>query len=161
MKTPIELTINDEPYQFQVEPQTTLLELLREELRLTGTKEGCGMGDCGVCTVLMDGKPVNSCLMLATDAEGRRITTIEGLAAGGELHPVQKAFIDEAAVQCGFCSPGMILSAKALLDENPRPSEEEIRTALSGVLCRCGSYRKIVSAVQAAASAMGGNGGKE
>ena len=161
MKTPIELTINDEPYQFQVEPQTTLLELLREELRLTGTKEGCGMGDCGVCTVLMDGKPVNSCLMLATDAEGRQITTIEGLAAGGELHPVQKAFIDEAAVQCGFCSPGMILSAKALLDENPRPSEEEIRTALSGVLCRCGSYRKIVSAVKAAASAMGGNGGKE
>jgi len=161
MKTPIELTINDEPYQFQVEPQTTLLELLREELRLTGTKEGCGMGDCGVCTVLMDGKPVNSCLMLATDAEGRRITTIEGLAAGGELHPVQKAFIDEAAVQCGFCSPGMILSAKALLDENPRPSEEEIRTALSGVLCRCGSYRKIVSAVKAAASAMGGNERKE
>ena len=161
MKKRVALIVNGATCRLEVDPQTTLLEVLREELRLTGTKEGCGTGDCGTCTVLVDGKPVNSCLMLAADAEGRRITTIEGLAAGGELHPVQKAFIDEAAVQCGFCSPGMILSAKALLDENPRPSEEEIRTALSGVLCRCGSYRKIVSAVKAAASAMGGNGRKE
>ena len=161
MKTPIELSINDEPYQFQVEPQTTLLELLREELRLTGTKEGCGMGDCGVCTVLVDGKPVNSCLMLATDAYGRRITTIEGLSKGGKLHPLQKGFIEEGAVQCGFCSPAMILSAKALLDENPHPAEEEIKKALSGVLCRCGSYRKIIAAVQAGASMMGGERGNE
>jgi carbon-monoxide dehydrogenase small subunit len=161
MKTDIELIINGAPYQFQVEPQTTLLDLLREELRLIGTKEGCGTGDCGVCTVLADGKPVNSCLMLATDADGRRIKTIEGLAMDGELHPLQKAFIDEGAVQCGFCSPGMILSAKALLDKNPHPSEEEIRTALSGVLCRCGSYTKIIAAVRAAGSAVTGNRGKE
>jgi carbon-monoxide dehydrogenase small subunit len=150
MKTIIELTVNNEVWQVEVEPQSTLLEILRESLHLTGTKEGCGMGDCGTCIVLVDDKPVNSCLMLAIDARGRRVTTIEGLQKGEELHPIQQSFIDEGAVQCGFCSPAMILSAKALLDENPRPNEDEIKRALSGVLCRCGSYKKIIAAVKAA-----------
>lgn len=150
MKTTIELTVNDELRQVEVEPQTTLLEMIREGLHLTGTKEGCGMGDCGTCIVLLDGKPVNSCLILAADARGRKVTTIEGLARGTELHPLQQSFIDEGAVQCGFCSPAMILSAKALLDENPHPTEEAIKRALSGVLCRCGSYKKIIAAVKAA-----------
>lgn len=152
MKTTIELTVNDEVWQVEVEPQTTLLEVLRESLHLTGTKEGCGLGDCGTCIVLVDDKPVNSCLMLALDARGRRVTTIEGLQKGEELHPLQQSFIDEGAVQCGFCSPAMILSAKALLDEIPRPAEDEIKKALSGVLCRCASYKKIIAAVQAVAS---------
>ncbi|MEW6334768.1 MAG: (2Fe-2S)-binding protein [Thermodesulfobacteriota bacterium] len=151
MKTTIELTVNDELRQAEVEPQTTLLELLREGFHLTGTKEGCGLGDCGTCIVLVDGEAVNSCLMLALDARGRHITTIEGLAKEGELHPLQRSFIDEGAVQCGFCSPAMILSAKGLLDDNPRPGDEEIKRALSGVLCRCGSYKKIIAAVKAAA----------
>jgi carbon-monoxide dehydrogenase small subunit len=155
MKTTIELTVNDEVRQAEVEPQTTLLEVLRENLHLTGTKEGCGLGDCGTCIVLADGKPVNSCLMLAGAARGRRITTIEGLQKEGKLHPLQQSFIDEGAVQCGFCSPAMILSAKALLDENPRPKEDEIKKALSGVLCRCASYKKILAAVQAVASREG------
>ena len=142
MKTAIELTVNDEVRQAEVEPQATLLELLRENLHLTGTKEGCGLGDCGTCIVLVDGKPVNSCLILAVDARGRRVTTIEGLQKEGKLHPLQQSFIDEGAVQCGFCSPAMILSAKALLDENPRPNEDEIKKALSGVLCRCAPTRK-------------------
>jgi carbon-monoxide dehydrogenase small subunit len=152
MKTTIELTVNNEVWQVEVEPQSTLLEILRESLHLTGTKEGCGMGDCGTCIVLVDDKPVNSCLMLAIDARGRRVTTIEGLQKGEELHPIQQSFIDEGAVQCGFCSPAMILSAKVLLDENPRPNEDEIKRALSGVLCRCGSYKKIIAAVKAASS---------
>ncbi|MEI7672831.1 MAG: (2Fe-2S)-binding protein [Deltaproteobacteria bacterium] len=152
MKTTIELTVNDEVRQAEVEPQTTLLEVLRENLHLTGTKEGCGLGDCGTCIVLVDGKPVNSCLMLAADARGRRVTTIEGLQKEGKLHPLQQSFINEGAVQCGFCSPAMILSAKALLEENPRPVEAEIKKALSGVLCRCASYKKIIAAVQAVAS---------
>ena len=152
MKTTIELTVNDEVRQAEVEPQTTLLEVLRENLHLTGTKEGCGLGDCGTCIVLVDGKPVNSCLMLAADARERRVTTIEGLQKEGKLHPIQQSFINEGAVQCGFCSPAMILSAKALLDENPRPVEAEIKKALSGVLCRCASYKKIIAAVQAVAS---------
>jgi carbon-monoxide dehydrogenase small subunit len=152
MKTIIELTVNDEIRQVEVEPQTTLLEVLRENLHLTGTKEGCGLGDCGTCIVLVDDKPVNSCLMLAADARGRRVTTIEGLQKEEKLHPLQQSFINEGAVQCGFCSPAMILSAKALLDENPRPTEDEIKKALSGVLCRCASYKKIIAAVQAVAS---------
>ena len=155
MKTTIELTVNDEVRQAEVEPQTTLLEVLRENLHLTGTKEGCGLGDCGTCIVLLDGKPVNSCLMLAADARGRRVTTLEGLQKDGKLHPIQQSFITEGAVQCGFCSPAMILSAKALLDENPRPVEAEIKKALSGVLCRCASYKKIIAAVQAVASMEG------
>ncbi len=150
MKVAIELTVNGEPYQVEVEPEKTLLELLRDTLHFTGTKEGCGLGDCGTCIVLMDGQPVNSCLMLAVDARGRRITTIEGLDAQGELHPLQQSFLEKGAVQCGFCTPAMILSAKALLDKNSKPSEAEIKNALSGVLCRCGSYKKIIEAVRAA-----------
>ncbi len=156
MKVAIELTVNGEPYQVEVEPEKTLLELLRDTLHFTGTKEGCGLGDCGTCIVLMDGQPVNSCLMLAVDARGRRITTIEGLDAKGELHPLQQSFLEKGAVQCGFCTPAMILSAKALLDQNSKPSEAEIKQALSGVLCRCGSYKKIIEAVQAAGEIMEG-----
>ena len=150
MKASIEITVNGELYQEEVEPRTTLLELLRQRLYLTGTKEGCGLGDCGTCIVLFDGKPVNSCLMLAVDADGREVTTIEGLAKEGKLDPLQQSFIDKGAVQCGFCTPGMILSAKALLNQNPAPGETEIKQALSGVLCRCGAYQKIIEAVQAA-----------
>lgn len=154
MKAIVNLTVNGEDYEWEVQPQTTLLELLRNHLHLTGTKEGCGMGDCGACIVLLDGQPVNSCLMLAVDANRRKVTTIEGLAENGRIHPLQEKFLEKGAVQCGFCSPAMILSAKSLLDKNPAPSEEEIKEALSGVLCRCGSYKKIIEAVQAA-------GGKE
>ena len=149
MSVSIQLEVNDESYQVDVEPGTTLVELLRERLHLTGTKEGCGEGDCGTCIVLVNGIPVNSCLMLAVDAQGCRVTTIEGLARDGKLHPLQQSFIENGAIQCGFCTPAMILSAKALLDHNPRPSEEEIKQALSGILCRCGSYQKIVEAVRA------------
>lgn len=149
MSVSIQLEVNDESYQVDVESGTTLVELLRERLHLTGTKEGCGEGDCGTCIVLVNGAPVNSCLMLAVDAQGCRVTTIEGLATDGKLHPLQQSFIENGAIQCGFCTPAMILSAKALLDHNPRPSEEEIKQALSGILCRCGSYQKIVEAVRA------------
>jgi len=151
MKIRIDLTVNGENHQREIDPQTTLVEFLRESLRLTGTKEGCGTGDCGACTVLVDGSPVNSCLMLAADADGCQVTTIEGLAEEGVLHPLQQSFIDQGAVQCGFCSPAMILSAKALLDRNRNPGEDEIKKALSGVLCRCGSYKKIVESVLALA----------
>ena len=149
MKLSIEITINGELYREDVEPRTTLLEFLRQTLHLTGTKEGCGLGDCGTCTVLFDDQPVNSCLMLAVDANGHQITTIEGLAVNGKLHPLQQSFIDKGAVQCGFCTPAMILSAKALLDKKQRPDENDIKQAMSGVLCRCGSYQKIIDAVQA------------
>jgi len=149
MKIKIGLTVNGEGHQKEVDPQTTLVEFLRESLHLTGTKEGCGTGDCGACTVLVDGNPVNSCLMLAADADGRQVTTIEGLANEGALHPLQQTFIDHGAVQCGFCTPAMILSAKALLDRNRDPVEDDIRKALSGVLCRCGSYKKIIESVLA------------
>jgi carbon-monoxide dehydrogenase small subunit len=144
----ITFTINNELVSLEVESHWTLLRVIRDELRLTGTKEGCGEGDCGTCTVLVDEKAVNSCLILAVDADGKAITTIEGLAQGTELHPLQKAFVEKGAVQCGFCTPGMILSAKALLDENPHPSEEEIRSALSGNLCRCTGYVKVVEAIR-------------
>ena len=154
MNVTIDLTVNGEPYRLEVTPWTTLLELLRETLRLTGTKEGCGLGDCGNCVVLVDGNPVNSCLMLAVDANGRQITTIEGMASNGALHPLQASFIEKGAVQCGFCTPAMILSAKALLDKSPGANEEEIRRALSGVLCRCGSYTKIIEAVRTASKEM-------
>jgi len=149
LKVAIELEVNNESYKVEVEPWTTLLHLLREGLHLTGTKEGCGLGDCGTCIVLVDGVPVNSCLMLAVDAHGHRVTTIEGLAADGKLHPLQKSFIEKGAMQCGFCTPAMILSAKALLDKSPQASEQEIKRALAGVLCRCGSYQKIIEAVRA------------
>ena len=147
-KRTITFTITDEPVSLEVEPRWTLLRVIRDELRLTGTKEGCGEGDCGTCTVLVDGKAVNSCLILAVDVDGKAITTIEGLARGRELHPLQNAFVEKGAVQCGFCTPGMILSAKVLLDENPHPSEEEIRSAISGNLCRCTGYVKIVEAIR-------------
>jgi len=156
MKTIIQLTVNGEPVEAAVEPNKTLLQLLREDLGLTGTKHGCGLGDCGACTVIVDGMPVNSCLVLAVQAAGREVLTIEGLAENGKLHPIQQAFVDKGAIQCGFCTPGMILSAKALLDANPMPTEHEIRTAISGNLCRCTGYQKIVEAVQEAAKTIEG-----
>jgi len=145
------LTVNDTRYEVAIEPRQSLLQLLREELHLTGTKEGCSEGECGACTVLLDGKTVDSCLIFALEAQGREVTTIEGLAQGDQLHPVQKAFAEYGAVQCGFCTPGMILAAKALLDSNPHPTELEIRQGISGNLCRCTGYVKIVEAIQAAA----------
>lgn len=156
MKVSISLVVNGEHHRVGVEPWTTLLGLLRDLVHLTGTKEGCGTGDCGTCIVLVEGRPVNSCLMLAVDAQGREVTTIEGLALDEELHPLQRSFLEKGAVQCGFCTPAMILSAKALLDKNPSASEEEIKQALSGVLCRCGSYQKILEAVRAARDEAGG-----
>ena len=158
MKRIITLTVNGEPVEGAVEPKRTLLSFLREDLGLTGAKHGCGLGDCGACTVILDGKPVNSCLVLAVQAHGREVLTIEGLAENGKLHPIQEAFIETGAIQCGFCSPGMILSAKALLDENPKPTELEIRTAISGNLCRCTGYQKIVEAIQVAAGTGQGKG---
>jgi aerobic-type carbon monoxide dehydrogenase small subunit (CoxS/CutS family) len=151
LKQLIELNINGEVREVLVEPRTTLLHVLREDLGLTGTKESCNAGDCGACTVLMDHLPVASCLSLAIEAQGKEILTIEGLEQQGGLHPLQQAFIDHYAVQCGFCTPGMILSAKALLDRNPDPTEEEVKEAISGNLCRCTGYVKIVEAVLAAA----------
>ncbi len=151
MKSFIQLTINGQPVEAAVEPNRTLLQLLREDLGLTGTKHGCGLGDCGACTVILDGQPVNSCLVLAIQANGREVLTIEGLAENGKLHPIQQAFVNKGAIQCGFCTPGMILSAKALLDANPKPTEQEIRMAISGNLCRCTGYQKIVEAIEEAA----------
>jgi carbon-monoxide dehydrogenase small subunit len=150
----IQLKVNGEEYKVAVTPNETLVEVLRERLELTGTKSGCGEGACGTCTVLLEGKPVRSCLTLAVEVQGKEIVTIEGLAKGSELHPVQKAFIEHGAIQCGFCSPAMILTSKALLDENPHPTEEEVRRAISGVVCRCTGYAKIVEAVLAAADSL-------
>lgn len=147
----IELNVNSILYRVEVKPKDTLLYVLREKLNLTGTKEGCGVGDCGACTVIVDGAAYNSCLLLAIRMEGKKIQTIEGLAEGGDLHPLQKSFVEHGGLQCGYCTPGMILSAKALLDENPDPSEAEIRTAIAGNLCRCTGYKKIVDAIKAAA----------
>ncbi|KKM09822.1 hypothetical protein SY88_16640 [Clostridiales bacterium PH28_bin88] len=132
----------------------TLLKLIREDLGLLGTKEGCSAGDCGACTVLLDGNPVNSCLVLAAEADGKEVVTVEGLAQDGQLHPLQQAFIDEGAVQCGFCTPGMLLSAVALLKENPSPSEAEIRQGIAGNLCRCTGYVRIVNAIKKASMTM-------
>jgi carbon-monoxide dehydrogenase small subunit len=145
------LTVNGTPYEVAVEPRQSLLQMLREELHLTGTKEGCSEGECGACTVLLDGITVDSCLIFALEAQGREVVTIEGLAHGDQLHPIQKTFAEYGAVQCGFCTPGMILAAKALLDSNPHPTEAEIRQGISGNLCRCTGYVKIVEAIQAAA----------
>jgi carbon-monoxide dehydrogenase small subunit len=158
LKIPVRLVVNGERHELEAGPQETLVELLRERLCLTGTKEGCGIGDCGTCIVLMDGVPVNSCLVLAVDANGRQVVTVEGLGEEGNLHPLQESFREKAAVQCGFCTPAMLMSAKALLDRDPGATEEEIKKALSGVLCRCGSYKKIVEAVKTAGEKMGGKG---
>ena len=150
MKTAISLTINGEQYDLVVEGRTRLLDAIRELCDLTGTKEGCATGDCGACTVLLDGNPIAACMTFAQAAVGRQITTIEGLAQGGVLHPLQQAFMDYGGLQCGICTPGMLLSAKALLDQNPRPTRDEIRFHLAGNLCRCTGYQKIVEAVVAA-----------
>jgi carbon-monoxide dehydrogenase small subunit len=146
--------VNGSDYEVIVEPHMLLIDVLRDKLGLTGTKYACGAGDCGACTVLIDGKPSFSCLTLAMTAVGKSILTIEGLSDGNELHPLQQAFVEAGAIQCGFCTPGMILSAKALLEENPEPDRDEIRSALAGNLCRCTGYVKIVDAVEAAAAAM-------
>ena len=147
----IQITLNGKPIPLEIQPHRLLLDLLRDEIGLTGTKEGCGTGDCGACTVLLNGKPVNSCLILSGELDGAEIVTIEGLKIGPELHPVQKAFIQDGGAQCGYCTPGMLMMSKALLEENPNPTEEDIRFALSGNLCRCTGYAKIVQAVQDAA----------
>lgn len=156
MKQLIELEVNGRVYDVAVSPRDLLVDVLRKKLGLTGTKKGCGQGDCGACTVLIDGRPALSCLTLAISCRGKKILTIEGLAQNGELHPIQQAFVEHGAIQCGFCTPGMILSAKALLDENPEPTEEEIKRGLAGNLCRCTGYKKIVEAVAAAATKLKG-----
>jgi carbon-monoxide dehydrogenase small subunit len=148
MKQLISLKVNNKPHEVAVDPNRTLVDLIRYDLKLTGTKKGCDMGECGSCTVIMDGKPVNSCLVLAIQANGREILTVEGLETETGLHPLQEAFVHHGAIQCGFCTPGMLLSAKALLDKNSHPSEMEIRRAISGNLCRCTGYQKIVEAIQ-------------
>jgi carbon-monoxide dehydrogenase small subunit len=144
----ITATINHRKYELEVRPNLTLLDLLREELGLTGTKRGCEIGECGACTVLMNGQAVNSCLVLAPQIDGEEILTVEGLADGHKLHPLQESFLDHDAVHCGFCTPGSLMSAKELLDRNPNPSEEEIRMAISGNLCRCTGYQQIVEAIK-------------
>ena len=156
MKTIVTADINGEPRQALVDTRDTVLDMVRDRLGLTGTKEGCGNGNCGACTVLVGGEPVCACLMLAVEAEGTRITTIEGVAAGNALHPVQAAIVAHGGAQCGFCTPGIVLSAVALLERNPHPDEHEIRHAIAGNLCRCTGYDKIVAAVDAAARQPGG-----
>ncbi len=147
MKKRINITVNGEPKELFIEPDRLLVDAIRSDLELTGTKKGCGTGDCGSCTILLDGRAVKSCLILAVEADGCQILTIEGLQSGGKLHPLQEAFIRHGAIQCGFCSPGMMMSAKALLDEFPTPTEEQVKLALAGNLCRCTGYRKIIAAV--------------
>ena len=150
-KQKVSFTLNGELVSVEIETHLTLLQLLRDKLELTGTKEGCGMGECGACTVILNGKTVNSCIFPAVEVDGKNVITIEGLTdAQGTLHPIQKAFIEYGAVQCGFCTPGMVLSAKALLDENPKPTEEEIRSGVAGNLCRCTGYLQIIQAIKAA-----------
>ena len=157
-KKRIRITINNQAQELSVDPWRTLLEVIREDLQLTGTKEGCGEGECGSCTVIMDGKTVNSCLIPAVEADKKEIITIEGLADGDDLHPIQEAFVERSGMQCGFCTPGMIMSAKALLDNNPSPNKEEIREGIAGNFCRCTGYTKILESISAAANAMNGEG---
>lgn len=147
MKTSICLQINGESYQVKVPIKKTLLDVLREDLSLTGTKKGCDSGECGACTVLMDGKPVNSCIILAIDAVGKQISTIEGIGGIMELHPIQEALVAHGAIQCGYCTPGIVMTAKALLDSNPHPTENEVREGITGNLCRCTGYVKVVEAI--------------
>ncbi len=146
------MRLNDEEVALEIMPDALLVDVLRDQLGLIGTKEACGEGECGACTVLLDGQPVTSCLIPALKAQGREVYTVEGLASGGNLHPLQKSFIEHGAVQCGYCTPGMLMSAKALLDRNPHPTEDEIKEAISGNLCRCTGYVKIVEAIKAASS---------
>jgi len=155
----VTMKVNGEQRSADVPPETTLLKMLRENLGLTGAKLGCDVGDCGTCTVIVDGESVNSCLMLAAKAEGSDVTTIEGLATSAELHPLQKSFEELGALQCGFCGPGMLISAKNLLDKNPAPTVHEIRDALSGNLCRCTGYTKIIEAIQDAGRVMSASAG--
>jgi len=150
----IKITVNKKLYEVDIHPCRTLLEVLREDIGLTGTKEGCGIGECGACTVIVDGKTVNSCLILAVEVDGKSVTTIEGLADGDVLHPIQQAFMEQGGVQCGFCTPGMIMSAKALLDSNPDPGDDEIKRGIAGNLCRCTGYVKIIDSIKAAAKTM-------
>ena len=147
MEVLVNFKLNVEPIHLSVPPHWTLLRLLREKLGLTGTKEGCGIGECGACTVLLDGEPVHSCLLLVAKMEGREVETIEGLGSRESLHPLQQSFIDHGAVQCGFCTPGILMSSKALLERNPRPAREEVKEALSGHLCRCTGYHQIIDAI--------------
>lgn len=151
MKHRMNITVNGRPHDIEVDPWRTLLEVLRDQLNLTGTKQSCAEGHCGACTILVDGKAVNACLMLALEANGCDIQTIEDLAGGGKLHPIQEAFVNYGAVQCGFCTPGMIMATKVILEENQNPSDEEIKKALAGHLCRCTGYVQIIEAVRAAA----------
>jgi aerobic-type carbon monoxide dehydrogenase small subunit (CoxS/CutS family) len=150
----ITINVNGKQKRFDIEPNTLLLNLIRDEMSLTGTKYGCGIGECGACTVLLNGDAVLACMMLAVDADGHRVDTVEGLSDGNKLHPIQQAYLDEGAVQCGFCTPGFIMSTKALLDKNPNPNEAEIREYLNGNICRCTGYVNIVKAVQSAAIKM-------
>jgi carbon-monoxide dehydrogenase small subunit len=162
MKQILSFTLNGSPVDMVVTPTETLLDVLREKLGVTGPKRGCDDGDCGACTVLLDGEPVRSCLTIALTVNGRSVLTVEGLSVNGDLHPLQKAFHEHGAFQCGFCTPGMLMSAKALLDHNPNPSRTEIREYMSGNLCRCGSYEEVVEAIQAvAAGEYAPSGGKE
>jgi carbon-monoxide dehydrogenase small subunit len=155
-KLHVSVTVNGEAVEFLCEPQQTLLDVLRDELGLTGTKEGCGSGDCGACSVILDNRVVCSCLVLAAEAEGKSVTTVEGLAAGDVLHALQRQFLEHAALQCGFCTPGLLVAAKALLDRNPNPTETEVRYGLAGNLCRCTGYDKVIRAVLDAAAEMRG-----
>jgi len=161
VKQLIALDINNRVYEIPVSPKDLLVDVVRKKVALTGTKKGCGQGDCGACTVLIDGEPVLSCITLAIACQGKKITTIEGLVAeDGQLHPIQQSFVDHGAVQCGFCTPGMILSSKSLLDKNSRPSEEEIKRGIAGNICRCTGYKRIVAAISAAGETISSEGVK-
>lgn len=155
MKQQIELKVNGQIYEIEIQPWKTLVDVLRDQLYLTGTKVSCNEGHCGACTVIIDGEAVNACLMLAMEAQGKEILTIEGLSEGGDLHPIQESFVTYGAVQCGFCTPGMIMATKAYLERNPAPSDEDLKKALAGHLCRCTGYVQIIEAVRAAAETTG------